>query len=88
LICLLAIALRVTYRAHAGSANFSEHGYTSYYNMASNIANGKGLGIDGGALAMRSPIYPCLLALAALAGGHYMLVRVIAAYFTVLTLPR
>jgi 4-amino-4-deoxy-L-arabinose transferase-like glycosyltransferase len=74
LICLLAIALRVAYRAYAGSADFWQNGYTLYYEIARNIVAGKGLWIDGGGWAMRPPIYPCFLALAALAGGHYMLI--------------
>jgi hypothetical protein len=63
-ICLLAIALRVAYRAYAGSADFWEHGYTFFYDIATNIAAGKGVGIDGGASAMRPPVYPGFLALA------------------------
>jgi 4-amino-4-deoxy-L-arabinose transferase-like glycosyltransferase len=80
-ICLLAIALRVAYRAYAGSADFWQTAYTVYYDMASNIAAGNGLWSDGGGWAMRPPIYPCFLALAALAGGHYMLIAIPQALF-------
>jgi 4-amino-4-deoxy-L-arabinose transferase-like glycosyltransferase len=81
LICLLAIALRVAYRAYAGSADFWQNGYTLYYDFARSIAAGEGLGVDGGAFAMRPPIYPGFLALAALAGGHYMLIVIPQAVF-------
>jgi Dolichyl-phosphate-mannose-protein mannosyltransferase len=81
LICLLAIAVRVANRAYAGSADFWQNGYIFYYDFATNIAAGKGLSIDGGSWAMRPPIYPCFLALAALAGGHYMLIVVPQAMF-------
>lgn len=80
-ICLLAIVLRVAYRAYAGSADFWQNGYTFYYEIASNIVAGKGLWIDGGGWAMRPPIYPGFLALAALAGGHYMLIVIPQAVF-------
>jgi 4-amino-4-deoxy-L-arabinose transferase-like glycosyltransferase len=81
LICLLAIALRVAYRAYAGSTDFWQHGYTFYYDIASNIVAGSGLGIGGRGWAMRPPIYPVFLALAALAGGHYLLIVIPQALF-------
>ena len=74
LVCLLAIALRVAYRAYAGSADFWENGYTFFWDIARNIVAGKGLWIEGGGSAMRPPVYPGFLALAALMGGHYMLI--------------
>jgi hypothetical protein len=68
-------------RAHAGSADFWQNGYIFYYDIASNIAAGKGLWIDGNGRAMRPPIYPGFLALAALVGGHYMLIVIPQAVF-------
>ena len=83
-ICLLAIALRVAYRAYAGSADFlgpDYHGYAFFWDIARNIAAGRGLGIDGAPSAIRPPIYPGFLALVALAGGHYMLIVIPQALF-------
>jgi hypothetical protein len=69
LICLLAVAVRIAYRAYAGSDDFWQNGYSFFYDIPVNIVAGKGVGMDGGSWAMRPPIYPGFLALAALAGG-------------------
>jgi 4-amino-4-deoxy-L-arabinose transferase-like glycosyltransferase len=81
MICLMAIAIRVAYRLHAGSADFWQNGYTFYYDIARNIVAGKGLWIAGDGWAMRPPVYPYFLALAALAGGNYLLIVIPQALF-------
>ena len=83
LICLAAVVTRVAYRVHMGSADFWQHGYSFYYDMAKNILSGKGLWIEGGGWAMRPPIYPYFLSLTAIAGDRYMFVVVPQALFGV-----
>jgi 4-amino-4-deoxy-L-arabinose transferase-like glycosyltransferase len=81
LICVAAIAIRVTYRAYTGSADFWQDGYIFYYDIASNFVAGKGLVNNSGDWAMRPPIYPSFLALTAIAGEHYMLIVIPQALF-------
>jgi 4-amino-4-deoxy-L-arabinose transferase-like glycosyltransferase len=81
LICVAAIAIRVTYRAYTGSADFWQYGYIFYYDIANNIVAGKGLFYNSGGYAMRPPIYPSFLALTAIAGEHYMLIVIPQALF-------
>lgn len=54
-----------------GAADFWDNGYSFFYDLASNVAAGKGLCI-GGDSAMRMPAYPLFLALTALAGKNYL----------------
>jgi 4-amino-4-deoxy-L-arabinose transferase-like glycosyltransferase len=77
-ICLLAVTLRIAYRTYSGSADFWQNGYTFYWDIATNIAAGNGVVING-AWAARPPIYPGFLALAALAGGNYLLIVILQA---------
>lgn len=67
-LAFLAFALRVFTRIHSGIADFWVNGYTFFFAMAQNIAQGKGIGIDGAATAFRVPLYPIFLA--ALTLGH------------------
>ena len=58
LICLLAITLRIVYRAYMGGADFWQNGYGLFYEIAKNIVAGKGLWIDGGGWAFRPRLSP------------------------------
>jgi 4-amino-4-deoxy-L-arabinose transferase-like glycosyltransferase len=76
LFCLAAIVLRTAYALHVGASDFWNRGYF-YYDIARNIAAGKGiLRIEGiyTEWAIRPPLYPIFLSLAALAGGNYLLI--------------
>jgi len=64
----LAFVLRVIARLHSGIADFWVNGYTFFFAMAQNIAQGKGIGIDGEPTAFRVPLYPIFLA--GLTMGH------------------
>jgi hypothetical protein len=67
-LTVLAFVLRVIARIHSGVADFWVNGYTFFFAMAQNIAQGKGIGIDGSPTAFRVPLYPLLLA--AITFGH------------------
>lgn len=58
-----------------GEEYFWANGYTNYWNIAENLAAGKGMCL-GSTCALRTPLYFYLLALAALGGKHYLLVVV------------
>lgn len=78
LLCLLAVFLRVGYAVHMGADDFWSRGYF-YYEIAQNIAAGKGiLRLEGGLVewAIRPPLYPLFLTPAALFGGNYLLIVV------------
>ncbi|MGD0345858.1 MAG: hypothetical protein ABSA85_03825 [Terracidiphilus sp.] len=64
----LAFVLRVIARLHSGIADFWVNGYTFFFAMAQNIAQGKGIGIGGVPTAFRVPLYPIFLA--GLTMGH------------------
>jgi len=64
----LAFGLRIIARLHTGAADFWVNGYTFFFDMAQNIAAGKGIGIDSVATGFRVPLYPIFLA--ALTMGH------------------
>jgi len=74
-ILLLAFVLRLAYRTYMGSADFWQNRYGFFYEIATNIVAGRGFGVDD-AWAIRPPVYPCFLALSALAGGNYLLIVV------------
>ncbi len=65
---LLAFVLRIMARLHTGAADFWVNGYTFFFDMAQNIAAGKGIGIEGIHTAFRVPLYPIFLA--AVTMGH------------------
>lgn len=65
----LAFALRIAARLYSGRDDFWINGYTFFFDMAQNIAAGKGIGFDGGPpTAFSVPLY--LIFLAGLTMGH------------------
>jgi len=75
-ILVIAVVLRVAERVHSGGADFWTNGYSLFYDLASNLVHGKGLGLDGGSRAMRMPAYPLFLALTTIAGKSYLWIAV------------
>jgi len=71
-ILLLAVSVRLAWRVHKGGPDFWVNGYSFFYDLASNVAAGNGLYIEGGGWAMRMPAYPLFLALTALVGKNYL----------------
>ena len=71
-ILLLAFGLRIAWRVHMGGPDFWANGYSFFYDLATNLVAGRGLGIDGAARAMRMPLYPAFLALTQLASKNYL----------------
>jgi 4-amino-4-deoxy-L-arabinose transferase-like glycosyltransferase len=68
-ILIFAFAARVAVRWQLGEEGFWVNGYTFFFDLAQNIAHGKGITLDGGlATAFRVPLYPTLLAIVTL--GH------------------
>ena len=62
-IVILAFIVRVAVRWHLGSADFWVNGYTFFFDLAQNIAAGKGIAFGRGpATAFRVPLYPAFLA--------------------------
>src|SRR5262249_43582924 len=62
-IVVLAFIVRVVVRWHLGSADFWVNGYIFFFDLAQNIAAGKGIAFEGGpATAFRVPLYPAFLA--------------------------
>lgn len=69
-ILVAAAAARLAWRIHKGGDDFWVNGYSFFYELAKNIASGRGLD------AMRTPVYPIFLALSSLAGESYLWVVV------------
>ncbi len=67
-LSFLAFALRLIARLHTGIADFWVNGYSFFFEMARNLAAGKGIAIEGVPTAFRVPLYPILLA--GLTMGH------------------
>lgn len=68
-IVILAFVMRVAVRWHLGEADFWVNGYTFFFDLAQNIATGKGIALEGEpATAFRVPLYPAFLA--AVTFGH------------------
>jgi hypothetical protein len=65
---LLAFVLRMIARIHSGIDGFWVNGYSFFFDIAQNIAAGKGIAIGGVPTAFRVPLYPIFLA--ALTLGH------------------
>src|SRR5262245_22864496 len=62
-IVFFAFAVRVAVRGLTGESDFWENGYTFFFALAQNIADGNGLAFEGGpATAFRVPLYPMFLA--------------------------
>jgi 4-amino-4-deoxy-L-arabinose transferase-like glycosyltransferase len=75
-IFLLAFAARVAFRCHLGSADFWVNGYGFFFDLAQNIAAGKGIAFgDGPPTANRVPLYPAFLATMTL--GHKVFLPVV-----------
>ena len=69
-IFVLAVIVRVAWRLYKGDQDFWSNGSSLFYELATNLANGRGLGLEGGDHAVRLPGYPLFLAL--LAGKSYL----------------
>jgi hypothetical protein len=68
-IVIVAFTLRAVVRLTLGQADFWTNGYTFFFDLAQNIASGRGIGFDGEpAAAFRVPLYPIFLA--AVTFGH------------------
>ena len=68
-IFIVAFVARFAFRWHLGEAEFWTSGYTFFFDLAQNIANGNGIARgDGTATAFRVPLYPTFLAV--VTGGH------------------
>jgi hypothetical protein len=78
---LVAFLLRIIARLHTGAADFWVNGYTFFFDLAQNIAAGKGIGIEGVATAFRVPLYPIFLA--ALTMGHQAFWPILIAQSTI-----
>jgi hypothetical protein len=77
-IVVAALLLRLAVRLHSWSADFWRNGYSFYFELARNIAAGRGLAFDGEPLtAFRVPIYPMFLAAVTL--GHKAFLSVVFA---------
>jgi 4-amino-4-deoxy-L-arabinose transferase-like glycosyltransferase len=77
-ILLLAFAVRVAVRWHSGGSDFWENGYTFFFDLAQNIAAGKGIAFDNSAAtSFRVPLYPMFLA--AITFGHKLFLPVLLA---------
>jgi hypothetical protein len=78
---LAAFVLRIMARLHTGAVDFWVNGYAFFFDIAQNIAAGKGIGIDGVATAFRVPLYPIFLA--ALTMGHQAFWPILIAQSTI-----
>ncbi len=73
-VFLVAVIVRLAWVIHKGSADFWAHG-TLFYDLAVNLASGRGLCTEAGC-AIRAPYYPSFLAATTLAGKSYLWVVV------------
>ena len=71
LILIAAFALRLGTRIAFGEEYFWQNSYSAYYDLAQNVAAGKGF-CFGTTCAWWPPLYPLFLALTTLAGKHYL----------------
>jgi 4-amino-4-deoxy-L-arabinose transferase-like glycosyltransferase len=77
-IVFVAFAVRVAVRCYSGSADFWVHGYTFFFALAQNIADGNGISLgDGNYTAFRVPLYPLFLAVVTF--GHKAFLPVVVA---------
>ena len=75
-ILIFAFILRAGVRLHLGETEFWINGYTFFFDIAENIAGGKGMGLDSDfATAIRVPVYPIFLATVTL--GHREFISII-----------
>jgi hypothetical protein len=76
-IVILAFVVRVAVRWHSGETDFWINGYGFFFDLAQNIATGKGIALEGRPTAFRVPLYP--LFLAAVTSGHKEFIPIILA---------
>jgi 4-amino-4-deoxy-L-arabinose transferase-like glycosyltransferase len=77
-IVFVAFAMRVVVRCYSGSADFWVNGYTFFFALAQNIADGKGISIsEGNPTAFRVPLYPIFLTMVTF--GHKAFLPVVLA---------
>ena len=69
-IFVLAVIVRVAWRLYKGDQDFWTNGSSLFYELATNLAAGRGIGLEGGDRAVRVPGYALFLAL--LAGKNYL----------------
>ncbi len=61
-IVILAFIARVAVRLHLGEADFWANSYFFFFDVAQNIATGKGIVLEAGPTTFRVPLYPAFLA--------------------------
>ena len=71
-ILVVAVIVRIAWRINKGEQDFWTNGSSIFYDLATNLAAGRGLGLEGGDHAPVVPGYPFFLALTALAGKSYL----------------
>jgi hypothetical protein len=77
-IIFAAFAARVAVRCYSGGEDFWVNGYAFFFNLAENIAAGKGFAFDDGPpTAVRVPMYAAFLA--AVTFGHKVFLPVVLA---------
>jgi 4-amino-4-deoxy-L-arabinose transferase-like glycosyltransferase len=73
LIVILAFVVRAAVRWYLGGADSWTNGYTFFFDLAQNIAAGKGISLDGGTVtAFRVPLYPAFVALVTMGHRDYL----------------
>jgi len=73
LILILAFILRVTTRLQSGEADFWTNGYTFFFELARNVATGRGIAFDGWLpTASRVPLYPIFVAAVTFGHGEFI----------------
>ena len=72
-LLVIAVAARVAVRIALGEADFWEGSYSAYYDLARNVASGRGFCFET-TCAWWPPLYPAFLALTVFAGKHYLLI--------------
>lgn len=71
-ILVVAFLVRLAWRIYKGSADFWANGCLPCFDLASNLAAGHGLHVEGAGWALKMPAYPAFLALASMAGKSYL----------------
>jgi len=70
-ILVLAFAVRVVWRIQKGSDDFWASGSSLMIDLATNLASGKGLHIDGSGWALSVPAYPFFLSMLSIADKNF-----------------
>jgi 4-amino-4-deoxy-L-arabinose transferase-like glycosyltransferase len=76
-IVILAFVVRAGVRWHLGDTDFWTNSYTFFFDIAQNIAAGRGIAVDGEPTAFRVPLYPAFLA--AVTFGHKVFLPILLA---------